>query len=167
VPEQGTGPSETAGAGLVTQDVNRKVGTVTVARIGAKAIRQQPDSAHQLSFADQNHPTVQARQRAVAAAVIAGTYRGRDGRSHPFQARHRELMWWMCACANGRGEVLPKVMTLGRLAAELGRDKDNVNRDVRQLEAAGLLYRRALPGSPGPLYVYCIPGMQQPLRSVE
>jgi hypothetical protein len=151
VPEQGTGPriDPPAGAG-----------------VGSNATGPRLQPARQLSFSDQNHPTVQARQRAVAAAVLAGTYRGRDGRSHPFQARHQLIMWWFCALANTRGEVIPQVMTVNRLADELGRDRSGVRRDVRELEAAGILWRRSLPGTRG-LFTYWIPGMQAPLRSVD
>jgi len=120
-------------------------------------------TAEQLRLGENNHPQIQYRQRAVAAAVSAGTYRGRDGRSHPFQARHRELMWWLCAYADKYGEVHPRFITLGGLAVELGRGKDNVNTDARQLEAAGLMWRRPLTTSTGAAYIYVIPGMAAPL----
>jgi hypothetical protein len=120
-------------------------------------------TAEQLRLGENNHRQVQARQRAVAAAVVAGTYRGRGGRSRPFQARHRELMWWLCAYADRYGEVHPNVITLAGLADELGRDKDNVNTDVRQLEAALLLWRRPVVDGVGRRFVYVIPGMVAPL----
>ena len=119
-------------------------------------------TAEQLKLGENNHRVPQARMRAVAEAVRAGSYRGRDGRSHPFQARHRELMWWLCAYANQYGEVRPEVITLGALADELGRGKDNVNTDVRQLEAAVLLWRRPVTTATGNGFVYVIPGMVDP-----
>jgi hypothetical protein len=124
-----------------------------------------PPAAVQLSL-DQPHGTVQARQRAVARAVAAGTYRGRDGLSHHFTARHRELMWWLCAYADRNGEIHPRVMTVNRLAGDLERDPSGVRRDVRQLEAAGILFRRPLERTRG-LFVYWIPGMAAPLKVVE
>jgi hypothetical protein len=120
-------------------------------------------TAEQLKLGENNHRVPQARMRTVAEAVRAGTYRGRDGRSHPFQARHRELMWCLCAYANQYGEVHPDVITLGALALELGRGKDNVNTDVRQLEAALLLWRRPVTTAVGSAFVYVIPGMAAPL----
>lgn len=136
------------------------------ARRRANPLSVVPVTAHQLRLTD-NHGTVQARERAVARAVMAGTYQGRDGRSKPFAARHQILAWWLCNAANSLGEIHPRVMTLGRLADELGRDKDGVNRDVRELEAAGIVWRRPIPGTRGPLYVYVIPGMIAPLKVVE
>jgi hypothetical protein len=120
-------------------------------------------TAEQLRLGENNHPQIQARQRAVAAAVRAGTYRGPNGRSNPFQARHRELMWCLCAYADRHGEVHPRVITLGALAVELGRDKDNVNREARHLEAAGLMWRRPVTTASGNAFVYVIPGMAAPL----
>lgn len=122
-------------------------------------------TATQLRLTEANHPTVQARQRAVADAVLAGTYRGRDGRAHAFQARHREVMFWLCMVADRAGEVRPEVMTAGRLADRLGRKHTNVCADLRDLETAGLVWRHALPGTRGPLYVYWIPGMTAPVRA--
>lgn len=124
-------------------------------------------TAKQLTLVEANHPTVQARQRAVADAVLAGHYRGRDGRAHAFQARHREVMSWLCMLANRDGEVRPEVMTAGRLADRLGRTHTNVCADLRDLETAGLLWRRALPATRGPLYVYWVPGMMAPVRAAE
>jgi hypothetical protein len=121
----------------------------------------------QLTLTEANHPTVQARQRAVADAVLAGTYRGRGRRAQTFQARHREVMSWLCMVANRDGEIRPEVMTAGSLADRLGRDHQNVCRDIRDLEAAGFVYRRPLPGTRGPLFVYWIPGMMAPVRAAE
>jgi len=120
-------------------------------------------TAEQLKLGENNHRVPQARMRAVAEAVRAGTYRGRDGRSHPFQARHRELMWWLCAYANQYGEVHPTILTLAGLADELGRDHQNVCRDARDLEAALLLWRRPVDDVYGRRFVYVIPGMAAPL----
>jgi hypothetical protein len=120
-------------------------------------------TAEQLKLGENNHKAVQARMRAVLAAVLAGTYRGRDGRSHPFQSRHRELMWWLCAYTNRYGEVHPEVITLAGLAQDLGRTPTNVMADVRQLEAALLLWRRPVTDAMGRRFVYVIPGMAAPL----
>jgi len=119
-------------------------------------------TAEQLRLGEHNHPTVQARMRAVLAAVRAGTYRDRGGASRPFQARHRELMAQLCLYADRRGEVRPEVITLARLADELGRDKDNVNTDARQLEAALVMWRRPVVDEVGRRFVYVIPGMVDP-----
>lgn len=120
-------------------------------------------TAEQLRLGEHNHSNLQARMRAVAAAVRAGTYQGRDGRSHPFAARHRELMWCLCAAANQYGEVKPTVLTLAGLADELERDRAGVRRDVRQLEAALLLWRRPVLDAYGRRFVVVIPGMAAPL----
>lgn len=116
----------------------------------------------QLRLGD-NHGTVQARVRAVAAAVRAGTFRGRDGTSRPFQARHREVAYELALAANKRGEVWPRYLTARSLALELERDYANVCRDVRDLEAAGIVWRRPVPVSRG-LFVYWLPGMVAPDR---
>lgn len=119
-------------------------------------------TAEQLELAEANHPTVQARIRAVDQAVRAGTYRGRDGRPHPFTARHQLVMLRLCLYADRNGEVRPEVITLGALAAELGRTVANICTDVRALEEALLITRRGTgPGGPN---VYMIPGMIAPSR---
>ena len=120
-------------------------------------------TAEQLRLGETNHPVVQARMRAVLAAVRAGTYRDRAGRSHPFQARHREVMAQLCLYADRNGEVRPEVITLVGLADELERDRANVRRDVRELGQALLITRR-LAGPPGGPYVFMIPGMIAPAR---
>jgi len=123
-------------------------------------------TAEQLKLGENNHRVPQARVRAVRAAVRAGTYRA-SGRSRPFTARHLDVMTELCLAANQYGEVHPRVLTLGALAAELGRDVQNVCREVRHLEAALLLWRRPLKGTRGPAYVYVIPGMAAPLTEVH
>ena len=120
-------------------------------------------TAEQLKLGENNHRAVQARMRAVLAAVRAGTYRGRDGRSHPFQARHHVVMTELCLATNKYGEVHPTVLTLAGLADELGRTYTNVKADVRQLEAALLLWRRPIDDVYGRRFVYVIPGMAAPL----
>jgi hypothetical protein len=120
-------------------------------------------TADQLKLGENNHRAVQARMRAVLAAVRAGTYRGRDGRSHPFRARHHVVMTELCLATNKYGEVHPNVLTLAGLADELGRTYTNVKADVRQLEAALLLWRRAVDDEMGRRFVYVIPGMAAPL----
>jgi len=122
-----------------------------------------PPTAEQLRLGETNHPVVQARMRAVAAAVRAGTFRDRAGRSRPLQARHREVMWQLCAYADRNGEVRPEVITLGALAAELERKVTNVCADVRDLETALLITRRRAGPIGGP-YVYMIPGMIAPAK---
>ena len=118
-------------------------------------------TAEQLELAEANHPTVQARIRAVDQAVRAGTYRGRDGRPHPFTARHQLVMLRLCLYADRNGEVRPEVITLVGLADELGRDRANVRREVRELgEALLITSRRA--GPPGSPFVFMIPGMIAP-----
>ena len=119
-------------------------------------------TAEQLKLGENNHPTVQARMRAVIAAVRAGTYRGNDGRSHPVQARHIELMWWLCSYADRYGEVKPTVITLAHLADELERDRANVRTDARHLEAALVMWRRPVVDDRGRRFVYVIPGMVDP-----
>lgn len=120
-------------------------------------------TAEQLRLGEHNHPAVQARMRAVLAAVRAGTYRGRDGRSHPFRARHHVVMTELCLAVNKYGEVHPHVLSLAALADELGRTLTNVAADVRQLEAALLLWRRPIVDEVGRRFVYVIPGMAAPL----
>jgi hypothetical protein len=120
-------------------------------------------TAEQLKLGENNHRVPQARARAVLAAVRAGTYRGRDGRSHAFQARHQVVMAELCLAANQYGEVHPHVLNLAGLADELGRDHQNVCRDVRDLEAALLLWRRPVDDVYGRRFVYVIPGMAAPL----
>ncbi|HKY67418.1 MAG TPA: HTH domain-containing protein [Acidimicrobiales bacterium] len=121
-------------------------------------------TAEQLVLGAQNHPVVQARIRAVRAAVRAGTYRGRDGRSHLFTARHLDVMTELCLAANRLGEVLPQVLTLQQLADELERDRSWVRRDVRDLEAALLVWKRPVVDGRGRRFIYTIPGMVAPLK---
>lgn len=120
-------------------------------------------TAEQLKLGEDNHRVPQARVRAVRAAVRAGTYRGRDGRSHPFTARHLDVMTELALAANQYGEVHPTILTLAGLADELGRTYTNVKADVRQLEAALLLWRRPVDDVYGRRFVYVIPGMAAPL----
>jgi hypothetical protein len=124
-------------------------------------------TAEQLKLGEGNHRVPQARARAVLAAVRAATYRGRNGKSQPFQARHQVVMAELCLAANQYGEIHPRVLTLGALAAELGRDVQNLCRDVRDLEAALLLWRRPVEGTTGPAFMYVIPGMAAPLSDVH
>ena len=120
-------------------------------------------TAEQLKLGENNHTNLQARMRAVAAAVRAGTYRGRDGRSHPSRRVTASLMWCLCAAANQYGEVHPRHLTLAGLAEDLDRTYTNVKADVRQLEAALLLWRRPVNDAYGRRFVYVIPGMAAPL----
>jgi len=120
-------------------------------------------TAEQLKLGENNHRVPQARIRAVRAAVRAGTYRGRDGRSHPFTARHLDVMTELALAANQYGEVHPNVLTVAGLADELGRDRSGVRRDVRDLEAALLSWRRPVDDVYGRRFVYVIPGMAAPL----
>ena len=124
-------------------------------------------TAEQLKLGENNHRVPQARARAVLAAVRAATYRGRDGKSHRFQARHQVVMAELCLAANQYGEVHPRVLTLGKLADELDRKVTNVCADVRDLETALLLWRTPLAGSRGPAFVFVIPGMAAPLSDVH
>ena len=122
-----------------------------------------PPTAEQLRLGEHNHIAVQARMRAVDQAVRTGTYRGRDGTAHPFTARHQLVMLRLCLVADVYGEVHPHVLTLASLAADVGRTLTNVAADVRQLEAALLLWRRPVVDEVGRRFVYVIPGMAAPL----
>lgn len=123
-----------------------------------------PPPAAQLELGATNHPAIQHRMRDVLARVAVETYRGRDGKPRPFEARHRELMWNLCAYADKYGEVHPHIVTLAGLADQLERDRANVRREVRHLEQAVLLWKRPVIDRYGRRHVIVIPGMIAPAR---
>ncbi len=109
--------------------------------------------AYQLNFAQANHRHPLRRQRDLMSIIEA------DPR---YQARHRELMWWLTAFTGDDGVAQ---VSLAQLARDRGRDPAWVRRDVRHLAAGGWVISR-------PSAVlrnrreYFIPAMVAPIRKL-
>lgn len=118
-----------------------------------------PPTAEQLELGAQNHRNHAARTRDLRAEVRRQTYKGRRG-LQTFTTRHIDVITELALHADVNGEVHPIHATLGTVAQALGRDHENVCRDVRDLESVGVIRRRRIPRSR--VYVYLIPAMVAP-----
>ena len=109
--------------------------------------------AQQLNFSHANHRHPLGRQRDLMAAVEA------DPR---YQARHRELLWWLTTYAGDDGVAQ---VSLARLARDRGRDPSNVRAIVRALAAGGHVLSRPSTALRN-RREYFIPAMVAPIRRV-
>jgi hypothetical protein len=124
-------------------------------------VRVPPDpapTAEQLEFGAGNHFDRMHRLRDLAAAVLDGTYPGRGGRQRPYEARHREVLWWIGSHA-GRDGIAR--MSVYQLANQLGREPSNVRHDVRDLVAGGFVVPHPRPGD-ARRYDYFLPALRHP-----